>query len=393
MALRFTLSTKLVMAPSPRPEHTMFTSIYADFVGKNVVRRQLRVTAAYAQWLGITPQRQSLNAARFTGAYMQVLSHWTPNFEWIDMFIYEEFPYDISYNSIGATRFATDVVVVDSGDDQRVSRWSQPLMEYDVAYGVRTMEHLHGLIAFFRAMQGKRNGFLYHDPVDHSSTMATRTEARAAPSISARDQIIGTGDGSTKTFQLIKTYLTLGGQTHVRPITKPKGDTVLVAINGVDVTNWNVDATKGKITFTSPMFLNSLPQLSLVVRDDGALIVTGSGSCFSALQVGKRIIMYGWVNPQNNTTERDTVTVEAKPDNNTIVLRAPLGVGSPESNHDGVKMYVHPAPDYGVTITAGYEFWVPVRFDTDRLPVTLEEYGVGGAADVKLIEIRPGEAL
>jgi hypothetical protein len=42
------------------------------------------------------------------------------------MFIDEQFPDDISYNSTGSTRFQTDVVIVDSGFDQRTSRWDQP---------------------------------------------------------------------------------------------------------------------------------------------------------------------------------------------------------------------------------------------------------------------------
>jgi uncharacterized protein (TIGR02217 family) len=49
----------------------------------------------------------------------------------------------------------------------------------------------------------------------------------------------------------------------------------------------------------------------------------------------------------------------------------------------------HPAPKTGKVLTAGFKFFVPVRFDVDRLPVTLEEYGVGSAGDVKLIEVRP----
>ena len=118
----------------------------------------------------------------------------TPNFEWIEMFIYEVFPYDISYNSVGATRFSTDVIMVDSGHDQRSSRWDQPLMEYDIAYGVRTMEHLHGLIAFFRAMRGRKHAFLYHDYVDYRSTIAVDEETRIAPPTGPFDQQLGIGN-------------------------------------------------------------------------------------------------------------------------------------------------------------------------------------------------------
>ena len=46
------------------------------------------------------------------------------------------------------------------------------------------------------------------------------------------------------------------------------------------------------------------------------------------------------------------------------------------------------APASGVTVTAGFLFDTPVRFDADRLEVTLESFGAGRMAAVPLIEIR-----
>lgn len=46
------------------------------------------------------------------------------------------------------------------------------------------------------------------------------------------------------------------------------------------------------------------------------------------------------------------------------------------------------APLAGLAVTAGYEFDVPVRFDTDRIEVTLESFEAGRMAAVPLIEIR-----
>ena len=45
-------------------------------------------------------------------------------------------------------------------------------------------------------------------------------------------------------------------------------------------------------------------------------------------------------------------------------------------------------PGEGVTITAGFEFDVPVRFDADRIEVTLESFAAGRMAAVPLIEVR-----
>ncbi|MBW7057546.1 DUF2460 domain-containing protein [Paracoccus bogoriensis] len=45
-----------------------------------------------------------------------------------------------------------------------------------------------------------------------------------------------------------------------------------------------------------------------------------------------------------------------------------------------------PAP--GVSVTAGFEFDVPVRFDTDELPVTLDIERLGSITSIPLVEIR-----
>ena len=46
------------------------------------------------------------------------------------------------------------------------------------------------------------------------------------------------------------------------------------------------------------------------------------------------------------------------------------------------------APAPGVTITAGFEFDVPVRFDTDTLDVTLDFERLGSITSIPLIEVR-----
>ena len=46
------------------------------------------------------------------------------------------------------------------------------------------------------------------------------------------------------------------------------------------------------------------------------------------------------------------------------------------------------APASGAAVTAGFLFDTPVRFDADRLEVTLESFGAGRMAAVPLIEVR-----
>ena len=46
------------------------------------------------------------------------------------------------------------------------------------------------------------------------------------------------------------------------------------------------------------------------------------------------------------------------------------------------------APSIGVIIRAGFEFDVPVRFDTDMLDVTLDIERLGSITSIPLLEIR-----
>ncbi len=46
------------------------------------------------------------------------------------------------------------------------------------------------------------------------------------------------------------------------------------------------------------------------------------------------------------------------------------------------------APASGVQVTADFEFDVPVRFDTDRLSASLDQYGIHSWNQIPLVEIR-----
>jgi uncharacterized protein (TIGR02217 family) len=54
---------------------------------------------------------------------------------------------------------------------------------------------------------------------------------------------------------------------------------------------------------------------------------------------------------------------------------------------NGAITFLTPPPN-GASITAGFAFDVPVRFDTDYVATSLDSYGVGSAQDVPCVEIR-----
>lgn len=53
----------------------------------------------------------------------------------------------------------------------------------------------------------------------------------------------------------------------------------------------------------------------------------------------------------------------------------------------GIVTFAHP-PNDGLQITAGYEFDVAVRFDTDRIQTSLASFQAGDVPNVPIVEIR-----
>jgi len=191
-----------------------------------------------------------------------------------------QFPTDISYRSAGGPEFSTEVIELGSGFEKRNQNWTYPRERWNVAYGVKEQDDLVSLIEFFYARRGRAIGFRFKNHDDYTATTVE----------------LGTGDGVTDDFQLVKIY-TSGGETFTRKITKPVSGETTIYVDSVEQSSEvSIDTTTGLVTFDSP-------------------------------------------------------------------------------------------PTSGEVITATFEFDIPVRFDTDYLPMNLESYLVR-SADVPILEIR-----
>lgn len=204
------------------------------------------------------------------------------------------FPTAISRGASGGPERRTDVVVLGSGHEERNSRWADSRRSYNAGYGIKALDDLHAVIAFFEERRGRLYGFRWKDHADFRSCSPS-----AIPT--ALDQPLGVGDGETAVFQLIKRY----GSEHApwsRRITKPVAGTLLVAVDGTPVavgTAVTANSTTGLLTFAS--------------------------------------------------------------------------------EH---------VPADGAVVTAGFEFDVPVRFDTDKLEVSLQGFAHGAIPSIPIVEVR-----
>ena len=157
-----------------------------------------------------------------------------------------QFPPGISYGSSGGPGFSTSIVQVDSGAEERISRWNSARRRYDARYGVKSLEELDALRDFYLARFGAAHGFRWKDHADFTSA----SNHRSAPAFG--DEVIGTGDGATESFQLKTRYTSGEIYTVTRNITKPVEGTTVVGLDGVEqASGWSVNNSTGIVTFTT----------------------------------------------------------------------------------------------------------------------------------------------
>ncbi|PTQ68553.1 DUF2460 domain-containing protein [Celeribacter persicus] len=202
------------------------------------------------------------------------------------------FPANLSFGSVGGPERRTDVVTLANGFEERNTPWAHSRRRYDAGLGMRSLDDIETLIAFFEARQGQLYGFRWKDWSDYKS---------CKPSVATgfQDQVIGEGDGETTVFQLSKTYRS-GDVSYVRPVKKPVSGTVLIGVGGqqaFEAIDWEVDTATGLITFGTP-------------------------------------------------------------------------------------------PTGGAEITAGFEFDVPVRFDTSSISTSVSSFQAGEVPNVPVVEVR-----
>lgn len=157
----------------------------------------------------------------------------------------------------GGPRFKTRVLTLESGFEQRNEDWSESRGEWDIGFGLQSLEDaaaeltLRQIGDFFRARRGRLRGFRFKDFFDF--TIGDPSDPVAS------NQEIGTGDGVTVTFQIFKRYSS-GGQDYDRTIKKPVAGTVAVLIDGV------VDGAAVVDTVTGIVTPSSVPAVAEVVQ-------------------------------------------------------------------------------------------------------------------------------
>ncbi len=163
------------------------------------------------------------------------------------------FPANLSFGSVGGPERRTEVVTLANGYEERNAPWAHSRRRYDAGLGLRSLDDVEALIAFFEARQGQLIGFRWKDWGDYKSCLPSGE-------VTSFDQIIGAGDDATLMFQLRKTYAS-GGVEYYRPIAKPVAGTVRMGLSGdalQEGTEYFVNTATGIVTFAFAPPLGSI---------------------------------------------------------------------------------------------------------------------------------------
>ena len=147
------------------------------------------------------------------------------------------FPEKIALGATGGPLWSTNIVTTAGGHERRNQNWAQARGRWNVGSGLKTRDDLAALIAFFRARRGRAFAFRFKDWSDFQMPR----------------QQIGTTDGTTAAFQIVRTYAS-GPSSQTRTIQLPVSGTVRCWTDGIERTEGTgasqvqVNLTTGVIT-------------------------------------------------------------------------------------------------------------------------------------------------
>jgi len=170
------------------------------------------------------------------------------------------FPLPLAFGASGGPVRQTEIITLANGHEQRNTAQANSRRRYDAGVGIKSLEDVQTLVAFFEARRGQLYGFRFRDPMDYKA-----------------DGEIGTGDGQTTEFQLSKTYADAVGSWR-RNITKPKPGSLIVKLGTTLTTTFSVDNATGKIAFvTAPahgVVITAVFEFDVPVRFDAEQLST-----------------------------------------------------------------------------------------------------------------------
>jgi uncharacterized protein (TIGR02217 family) len=281
------------------------------------------------------------------------------------------FPDAVAFWAKGGPGYSTTIVVVNSGWEQRNVNWQDARCTFDISGGLRTPADVAATIAYFRSVKGMGYGFRFKDFNDYAATVA--------------NGVLGAGVGAgVPTYQTGKTY-TNGAFSELRKISKLVVGTFAPYRNGALMTagsapgNYSISTTTGIATIVADA---SSAASNIVVGATTNVTLAANMS----LVAGKQLYLSGFTSANASLVNGLAHTINSVAGAGPYVFN--LATATTGATITVGAGYGYKYPQASDTLTASFEFDVPVRFNTDEMKAGMGSDGLYMWESIPIVEVR-----
>jgi uncharacterized protein (TIGR02217 family) len=285
-------------------------------------------------------------------------------------FLEDRLPIAIDYGSSFGEEYAVEIDTTANGNEYRRLRHNAPRARYDLSFDMRQqLWVMEEVVALFHRVFGKFAGFRVKNLADFTSNGYT-TAATFADQACA---LVSVG-----VYQLQKSYGGVGGTIAVgRPIRvvyKPVAGTVLLGVSGAayPAAQWSVNTVTGRVT----MVANKTRAITAITKAAQAVVTVGA----STFVVGESVAFFGVLGMTQINGMRALITAVGGTTITVAINSTAFGTytstGTVQTNPVGAE-----------AVTAGFEFDLPMRFDSDLAGLTFDTFDTLSTGGVNLVEI------
>jgi len=285
-------------------------------------------------------------------------------------FLEDRLPINIDYGSSFGEEYAVEIDTTANGNEYRRLRHNAPRARYDLSFDMRQqLWVMDEVVALYHRVFGKFAGFRVRNLADYSSNGYT-----GAPAFG--NQVCAMV--STGVYQLQKSYGGVGGTISVgrpiRTVFKPVAGSVLIGVNGAlyPSAQWSVDTVTGRVT----MAANKSRAVTDITQASQSVVTIGAHT----FAIGESVGFTGVVGMTQINGLRalitdisgTTITVAI----NSTAFGTYISGGTVQTNPIGAEQ-----------VTAGFEFDLPMRFDSDISGLTFDTFDTLSTGGINLVEI------
>lgn len=279
-------------------------------------------------------------------------------------FLEERLPTTIDWGGSFSEKHAIQTITTAGGNEYRSLRHPFVQLSYDIAYK-RDIDFVRDkILDLYTRANGMFRGFRVKDAKDFSSHDYDGTPT-------AFDQPMLLVSGTT--YQLMRWYGNPADSMCARRrIRKPVAGTVLVGVGGVVYPSsmWSVDNTTGLVTLNA----NKTGTITGITKGATTVITVAN-----SMAIGESVLITGCAGMTQINGLRGTITARTS-GTITVAINS-----SSFSNYTGGGV-VSTGPQAGESVTAGYQFDIPCRFDTD-LSGAFSDWGTIDATGIQILEL------